>query len=194
MKSIQYTILVVILLTLITTPVYSQEKQTEQQSPPPSTSYCQSNEGFDEWDFWVGEWNVYSNDEKRLFAGTNSITKHYNNCLIIEDWTNSQGSGGMSMNYYNPITGQWRQVWVSNGNAIDYMGGLNNAGEMVLSGEIFTYQTGARQKFKGIWTAEENGDVIQHFDIHNAKDDTWSTWFEGRYVRKDNDLNPPGIK
>ena len=100
----------------------------------------------------------------------------------------------MSMNYYNPITGQWRQVWVSNGNAIDYMGGLNNAGEMVLSGEIFTYQTGARQKFKGIWTAEENGDVIQHFDIYNAKDDTWSTWFEGRYVRKENDLNPPGIK
>ena len=194
MKSIKYTLGVFILLALGLAKVHSQEGQVQAQPSPPPPSYCEDNKRFDDWDFWVGEWNVYSNDEKRVFAGTNAVTKHYNNCLMIENWVNSQGSGGMSINYYNPITDQWRQVWVSNGYAIDYTGGLNEQGEMVLAGELFTYQTGVRQKFKGVWTAQENGDVIQHFETHDQEADTWKVWFEGRYVRKENDPNPPGIK
>lgn len=195
MNKIKYAMGVFVLLAMSAPPVFSQEDQSQPQQPPtPPPPFCENNRGFYDWDFWVGDWNVYSNDEKRLFAGTNSVTKHYNNCLIIENWTNAKGGGGLSMNYYNPVTDKWRQVWVSNGYSIDYSGGLNDQGEMILVGELFTYQTGARQKFKGKWTSVDNGDVIQHFDIHDPKEDTWKVWFEGRYVRKENDANPPEAK
>jgi len=161
-----------------------------QQTPPPP--FCENNDGFDDWDFWVGEWNVYSNDEARKFQGTNSITKHYHNCLIKEDWKGAAGGGGFSVNYYNPNRGEWRQVWVANGYSIDYTGGLEDGGAMVLEGRIYNYRQNTANRFRGTWTPEDNGDVIQHFDVHDADSDTWSVWFEGRYVRKESDPNPPG--
>jgi hypothetical protein len=152
--------------------------------PPPA--FCENNEGFDQWDFWVGEWNVYTNNEARQFAGTNSITKHYKDCLIKENWE-SQGGGGFSINYYNPVKDEWRQVWVANGYSIDYAGGLNDEGAMALKGEIYNYSANATQKFKGTWTLEENGDVIQLFETFDAVSGEWSVWFDGRYIRKEND-------
>jgi hypothetical protein len=155
-----------------------------QDAPAVSQTWCEDNEGFGDWDFWVGEWNVYSNDEARTLLGSNSITKHYANCLIKETWTSAGGGGGFSVNYYNPVRSQWRQVWVSNGYSIDYNGGLNQAGQMVLEGEIDSYQSDTSTKFRGIWTAEDNGDVIQRFDTLDADSGEWALWFEGRYVRQ----------
>jgi hypothetical protein len=152
-----------------------------QNAPPPQ---CADKPGFGDWDFWVGEWNVYSNDEARQLQGSNSITKHHGECLIKESWLSAQGTGGFSINYYNPVRDEWRQTWVANGYAIDYTGGLDDNGAMVLEGHLYNYATGTASKFRGIWTPQADGSVIQHFDIHNAADDTWSVWFEGLYVRR----------
>lgn len=156
----------------------------QNQTPPPP--FCENNPGFDDFNFWVGEWNVYSNDEDRTFQGTNSVTKHYNNCLIIEDWHGAQGGDGMSINYYNPVTGEWRQVWVANGYSVDYTGGLNDDGAMVLEGTIYGYRPNKGTPFRGIWTAQDDGSVVQHFDIM-GQDGNWTVWFEGLYVKKEND-------
>lgn len=155
-----------------------------EDAPQIAQTFCEENAGFDEWDFWVGEWKVYSNNEERQLLGSNSITKHYANCLIKETWADVAGNGGFSVNYFNPVRSQWRQVWVSNGYSIDYTGGLNEQGEMVLEGEIDNYQAGSSQRFRGIWIPEENGDVIQRFEAHDAESGTWKQWFEGRYVKQ----------
>jgi hypothetical protein len=180
--------LFVILFGFYSTSVFSQSTG----SPPPP--HCENNDGFSDWDFWVGEWNVYSNDEARTFQGSNSITKHYRNCLIKETWKSAGGGGGFSVNYFNPNKDEWRQVWIANGYAIDYSGGLNDEGALVLEGEIYNYASGVTQKMRGIWTPEENGDVIQHFDTLNSESGEWQVWFEGRYVRKENDPNPPAVE
>ena len=161
-----------------------------QGTPPPPPPYCETNAGFDDFDFWVGDWNVYSNDEARQFQGTNTITKHHNDCLIKESWMSAAGNGGFSINYYNAVTGEWRQVWVANGYSIDYTGGLNDAGAMVLEGLIYGYRRGAATPFRGTWSQTDNGDVRQFFEIHNAEGE-WTTWFDGLYVRKETDPNPP---
>ena len=83
MKQILRFGIYILLITGVTTPAFSQEAQT------PPAPFCENNEGFDDWDFWVDEWNVYTNDEARQFTGTNSITKHYNNCLIQENWVSA---------------------------------------------------------------------------------------------------------
>ena len=180
--------LLIVLFGLYPVSVFSQDTA----APPPA--HCENNAGFSDWDFWVGEWNVYSNDEARTFAWNNSITKHYRGCLIKETWDSSGGGGGFSVNYYNPVKSEWRQVWISNGYAIDYTGGLNEAGAMVLEGEIYYYARGVAQKMRGIWTPENNGDVIQHFDTYNEETNEWQVWFEGRYVRKENDTNAPAVE
>ena len=155
-----------------------------EDPPPISQTFCEDHPEFSEWDFWVGEWKVYSNDEERKLAGTNVVSKHYANCLIKETWVDVAGNGGFSVNYYNPVRRQWRQVWIANGYSIDYTGGLNAQGQMVLEGEIDNYGPGNSARFRGIWTPEENGDVIQRFEAWDADSESWNVWFEGRYVRQ----------
>jgi len=154
-----------------------------QQTTGITPNFCQENAHFSDWDFWVGEWKVYSNDEARTHLGDNSVTKHYENCLIKETWV-SPGGGGFSVNYFNPVKSEWRQVWVANGYSIDYVGGLNEQGHMVLQGEIYNYPTNNSSQFRGSWSAEDNGDVIQRFEVHNAETQEWTVWFEGRYVKQ----------
>jgi len=163
----------------------AQEEPATTPAPPPPPPHCESNPGFADFDFWVGEWNVYSNDEARQFQGTNSITRHYSSCLLKEEWQGAQGGGGFSINYYNPVKAEWRQVWVANGYSIDYAGGLNDDGAMVLTGHIYNYGRAAAAPFRGIWTPQTDGSVIQHFDLYDETSDTWNVWFEGLYVKKD---------
>ena len=153
-----------------------------QDTPAPPAPACQGSPGFDDFDFWVGEWDVYSTDGQERLLGHNRITKHYGDCLVMEEWESAGGGGGMSINYYNGVTGEWRQVWVSDGYAIDYTGGLDADGAMVLEGHLFDYRQNTKSGFRGIWTPLDDGSVIQHFDIHNGGNDTWTVWFDGRYV------------
>jgi hypothetical protein len=163
----------------------AQEQATTAQKP--AKSICETSKGFNDFDFWLGEWDVFSNDEKRMLQGTNSITKHHKNCLIMENWTNIQGVTGSSMNYYDAVEDQWRQLWVAGGYSIDYTGGLNEAGAMVLTGKINYYQTGKSHGFRGAWTANEDGSVRQFFEQQEPESGEWSVWFDGLYIRKSSD-------
>ena len=152
------------------------------QEPPP---FCSDAEGFGDFDFWVGEWKVYSNNDERQFFGDNSITKHHGDCLLKEDWRGAGGSAGFSINYYNSVTDEWRQVWVANGYSIDYTGGLDDAGAMRLEGNIYSYSRDSEAPFRGTWTPQANGDVVQRFEIFNGDEQEWTLWFEGLYVRSE---------
>ena len=155
-----------------------------QDAPQPPPKVCEESPEFNQWDFWLGDWKVYSNNDERTLFGTNSITKHHANCLVKESWVDANGNGGFSMNFYNPVRGHWRQVWVSNGWFIDYQGGLNDQGQMVLEGESDQYASNTTTRFKGIWTPEENGDVIQRFETFDTESGECNVIFEARYVKQ----------
>ncbi len=143
---------------------------------------CNEIDGFADFDFWVGEWEVFAagTDAK---AGENVIRKLEGGCILLESWTGAGGSTGTSLNYYNPVTGEWRQVWVSAGQyAIDIVGGLRN-GSMVLEGSIYNFG-GAVWDFRGTWTPNSDGSVRQFFEQYNHDSEEWAPWFDGRYVRK----------
>ena len=59
------------------------------------------------------------------------------------------------------------------------------AGAMVLEGHIYNYRQAQKTAFRGIWTPQDDGSVIQHFDIYNVADEEWNVWFEGLYVRSE---------
>jgi hypothetical protein len=136
---------------------------------------------FRQFDFWVGDWDVF--DQGGKLAGTNSITAEEEGCLLVERWKGASGTTGQSYNYVDRQTGKWRQIWVSKDATIDYAGGLNDKGQMVLEGTI-AYPGGKAAPFKGIWTANPDGTVTQHFEEYDAGKKSWGEWFTGIYKRR----------
>ncbi|MCB2113339.1 MAG: hypothetical protein KDD85_07295 [Parvularculaceae bacterium] len=139
---------------------------------------------FRQFDFWVGEWDVFLPDGKR--AGSNSIGKEEYGCLLVERWKNAQGVTGQSYNFVDLETGKWRQVWVSAGSTIDYEGGLDDSGAMVLEGTIGygAGKPGNGARFRGTWTPNADGSVTQRFEQYDAGENEWTDWFTGIYRRK----------
>ena len=151
------------------TPAIAQDSE----APPP----CEA-APYHAFDFWVGDWEVSTPDGRT--AGTNSITKEEDGCLLVERWESARGTTGQSYNYYDPGQQVWRQVWVSPGVVIDYSGGLNQTGAMVLEGEI-SYRGGETHDFRGTWTPQADGSVRQHFEQYDAEAGEWGDWFTGIY-------------
>ncbi len=155
----------------------------QQQTPPPNT--CEVDPAFKAWSFWEGDWRVTSRADG-TFQGTNKITPVEKGCAFREEWTSANGGTGQSLNYYNPITKKWRQVWVSAGGGgylIDYDGGLED-GSIKLEGEIFYYSNGKTFPFRGTWTPNEDGTVRQFFEQYNPEKKEWAVWFDGLYARQ----------
>ena len=144
---------------------------------------------WDAFDFWVGEWNVYApanGDTPGPYIGHNLISRVNGGCLVTEHWVDAGGNPGDSINIYDPLIGEWRQVWMSNGWYIDYTGGLNEDGAMVLTGESYTIATDSRTGMRGTWTLQDDGSVRQQFDQADTEGN-WQTVFVGFYVPKSDD-------
>lgn len=145
---------------------------------------CDFDAGFRAFDFWAGEWDVIDNVTGN-HSGTNTIQKMENGCMLMESWVSSRGSTGTSVNYYNPLTKQWRQLWISEGRySIDIVGNIED-GAMVLEGSIYYFQ-GSIAKFRGRWSQNDDGSVRQMFEQHDSETDSWNVWADLNYVRTEN--------
>jgi len=151
---------------------------TAPQTPPPPCRY----EIYRAFDFWLGEWEVFDLDDKKV--GENKISARENGCLMLEEWTSASGGTGQSYNFYDPGMKKWRQIWVSGFGTIDYAGGLNDDGAMALEGEI-AMRNATTAPFRGIWTLQDDGSVRQHFDQYNSETEKWDVWFVGIYRAKE---------
>ena len=91
-----------------------------QNNPKP----CSVSEA-SQFDFWVGEWNLYSND---TITGTNSISKIMGGCTLQENFNSPKTNyTGKSWSVYNPLTKSWQQTWVDNmGGYIALTGSFEN--------------------------------------------------------------------
>ncbi|HEX9641325.1 MAG TPA: hypothetical protein VGB13_08425 [Candidatus Krumholzibacteria bacterium] len=148
-----------------------------QNQPNP----CEADARYHQFDFWLGEWEVFSADGKK--QGENSITAAESECMLLEQWTSSQGGTGQSYNFLDPHSGEWNQVWISKGSIIRISGGLEGEA-MTLVGEIVYYASGQRARFRGRWTPKEDGTVEQFFEQYDSEKAAWNTWFLGIYQRK----------
>lgn len=152
--------------------------QMEVQAYP-----CEHQEGFADFDFWVGEWDVHVASGQ--FAGSNVISREQRGCVLSEQWSSASGSSGSSINYLDKTTNEWVQLWTdSNGGQIHIRGGLTDDG-MLLEGTIHTVANGVTLPFRGLWTPLEDGRVRQFFEQSNDGGNSWVPWFEGFYSRKE---------
>jgi len=152
------------------------------QAPAPRPPGCPGPE-HRQFDFWVGHWTVLTPDGKR--AGENRIERIESGCALQERWQGAGGFNGTSLNHWDATARVWRQHWVDNrGGALQLSGGMDG-GSMVLTGSRpLAGQPGAVVQHRITWTPLADGAVRQWWQSSQDGGQTWSTAFDGRYVRQ----------
>lgn len=139
-----------------------------------------------QFDFWIGVWNVSpwnTPGAPPAAAGVNDVHPILEHCVIFENWTGNGGGNGKSFNFFDTNVGKWRQVWVADGGgSLDYTGEFRD-GAMRFEG--WTLGTnGQRVLQKLTFTPFGRDTVRQTFEASTDAGTTWTTGFDGRYVRQ----------
>lgn len=138
---------------------------------------------YNDFDFVLGEWDFFTADGTQI--GTQTYSKQEAGCLVVEDWSTFDGGTGTGMTFVDPATGTWRQVWMSPRFHIDYSGGLDEAGAMVLEGDLYSNADGSHLQVRGVWAPEADGRVRQEFWVRPDEAAEWNPLFMGYTQRRD---------
>jgi hypothetical protein len=143
---------------------------------------CSAEPHSHDFDFWIGEWDVYQTGTQNL-AGHSLVQSISGGCAILENWTDTKGHTGKSINYYNPATGKWEQDWIGSGGGPQrYLNGIYKDSIM-----HFTYESTVKGKpvsgnFK-FYNIDKNT-VRQYQDVNNDDGKTVTVSYDLTYVRK----------
>ncbi len=133
-----------------------------------------------QFDFWVGDWEVFNPAGQK--AGTNSVQLFSDGCGLLENWTNTTGGDGKSINFYDAGTQKWYQSWIgTGGGALRYAGNFKD-GAMRFEGE--TIANGKKTLQKLTLTKIDENTVRQLFEASNDDGKTWIITYDLKYVRK----------
>ncbi len=134
-----------------------------------------------QFDFWIGEWDVFDRAGNQI--GTNRIEAKLGGCVLHEHWK-AQGGGsvGESFNIYDGTRGVWHQTWVDNQGTLLMLEGRLKEGAMVLEGK--TQNATGHTLHRVTWTPNADGSVRQHWQSSQDGGTSWSTAFDGKYVRR----------
>lgn len=109
-----------------------------------------------QFDFWVGDWNLYSAD---TLTGTNAVYKIMDGCTLQENFESSKIKyRGKSWSMYNNQTKEWQQTWVD-----------NQGGYIVLNGK---FENGTMILFTGV-TKANGKDMVYRMRYHDIKKDSF---------------------
>ncbi len=150
------------------------------------TAYpCMGNPHAREFDFWVGEWDVYPTGAKNI-AGHSLIQMIAGGCALLENW-DSPASTGKSINFINPVNNKWKQSWAGS-----YASGIQEFvdGEYKDGAMRFTFETtnpqGAKIIGRLIFFNVAPGQVRQFNETSADGGKTWTTSYDFTYIRKNN--------
>ena len=146
---------------------------------------CLGNAQARQFDFWIGEWDAYVRGTNTL-AGHSKIEMASGGCMILENWT-SAGSAfsGKSMNFVDPVSGKWKQVWIGSNqspNASEFLNGEYREGAMRF--EYETISQGAKQLVHFYFFNEGPDQVRQFHETSSDDGKTWTTTYDFTYKRK----------
>lgn len=108
---------------------------------------------FHQFDFFVGDWDVYDVDKADIVTARNVVAPMVGGCALREVHTQSDGMVGESISIYDRARGVWHQTWVTNrGELILLEGGMAN-GRMVLTAPM-KEPDGTSSLIRGSWWVE----------------------------------------
>lgn len=164
----------------LTAPVQAQSSAPSAKKPFPA---CAS-DNHRAFDFWIGTWDVTAVGQDQPSA-VNRISREHGGCVLREDYRTSGGYTGMSMSFYDSARDIWHQTWMGgDGAALFIEGGLNKQGEMVLSNRNTPCYKDGMPINRITWTPHADSSVRQHWQASKDGGKTWTTVFDGLYVRQ----------
>ncbi len=142
------------------------------------TAQCAGNDTpYRDFDFIVGTWDFRTLDGQKV--ADQIITRQGEGCAIVEEWNETSGITGRGLSFVDPATGRWRQVWMSSRFHIDYSGGLDANGSMVLEGTMYPTNGSPSARIRGVWTPQADGSIRKEFLRLDEKANQWVSFFAG---------------
>lgn len=129
-----------------------------------------------QFDFWLGDWDVF--DAQGNPGGKSRIESIAEGNGLLENWTDSSGTTGKSLNTYNPDKKCWQQFWVGNGTPVLELSGGIVDGSMVLIGTRRA-KGNASVTDRISWKPNPDGSVRQHWESSVDGGKTWKDDFDG---------------
>jgi hypothetical protein len=143
---------------------------------------------FRQFDFWIGEWEVYSTSG--TIAGKSRVSLLLDSCVILEEWISANAVKGLryagkSFNKYNPASRQWQQTWVDNtGGSIEFLKGKYADRKMVFETNPFQFKKDTLALRRLSFYNLDSAKVRQHGEISKDNGVTWATEYDLEYRRK----------
>jgi hypothetical protein len=136
------------------------------------------------FDFWVGTFDATPWDQPTAKpTGQLHNTREYEGCVIVERWTGTSGSAGMSMSFYDANRRVWRMVWSDDANQSNDFEGSYLDGAMRFNGWVLD-AAGKRLLASNV-LQDVAPDTIRHIYSTSADDGkTWVVKSDGRFVRR----------
>lgn len=134
--------------------------------------WADSGATYSDFDFWVGEWQVYDL-ESGILMGFDEVDKAFGGCALRQHWRQmndrysiagaARRLDGGSVTALGP-GGKWHQTWVDNsGSNISLSGGLDASGVIVLESEWLEFKSRqgqeVRVKYKWHWDPQGDGSI-----------------------------------
>lgn len=170
-------------LILIMFGFISQHSLQSQNAATPK-SPCLTNDAYRQFDFWIGEWDVYQNG---TLAGKSKIEIILDSCIISENWYSaSSGYKGKSYNYYDPVTGSWHQTWVDNfGGGLEFQGKKDK--EKLEFKGVSVDKEGEKTYYRMTYFLRKDKNVRQLWE-QSTDQEKWTNLFDGLYIPKGSEL------
>lgn len=153
-----------------------------QTAPAPSP--CRNNPQNRQFDYWVGEWDVYATGTTTL-VGHSLVQDVSGGCAILENWTATNGQGdGKSLNYIDAASHKWKQTWVGSGGKVqDFVNGEYKDGAMRFSTEVVNPK-GQKLQAHFIFYNQGADKVRQYYETSADEGKTWTVAYDFTYIRK----------
>ena len=152
------------------------EKKLRRNATP-----CEDSAEHRQFDFWIGEWNVQNAAGQP--AGSSSVQRILEGCVIFENWTGGGGGTGKSFNAYNTPRKKWQQYWVDSGGTVTLFEGGWEDGAMRLAGETFPMQQAPGMR-RMTFTPLGPDKVRQVGESSEDGGKTWKLEYDLTYIRK----------
>ncbi len=136
-----------------------------------------------QFDFWIGSWDVF--DAKGQKVGTNEVNSLLKGCTLKEHWEGGGGGVGESFSSYDRAVKQWHQTWVDDQGDVWKTDGNPVDGKMVLTRVARSVRDTTKMvSYRWTWMKEDADHVVQRAESSMDSGKTWTTNFDGYYVRR----------
>jgi hypothetical protein len=143
---------------------------------------------FRQFDFWIGEWDVFGINGNK--AGDSKISLILDSCIILEEWTSANAQQGLryagkSFNTWNGPVKQWQQTWVDNaGNTTAFTSGKYENKKIIFTTDPFPFRKDTIA-IRRLTFFDLGADKVRQLgEITKDKGNTWIIEYDLEYRRK----------